>query len=126
MTITSSSILNDGKEHLANMIGNNASSWQYTILGIGNDTSHVASPNNSGLYGTNTTYADCNATYGADYKSIWEFTFNYSSITNHRFGEAVITKNRTEYADNCLARVVYDDIELNLSDTLKISLTVGF
>jgi len=126
MAITSSSILNDGKIHIANMIGNNASSWQYTILGIGNDTSHIASTNNSGLYGANVTYANCNATYEADYKSTWEFSFNYSSITNHKFGEAVIAKNRTEYADNCLARIVYDDIELNISDTLKLSLTVGF
>lgn len=126
VAITTSSILNDGKEHLANMIGNNASSWQYTVLGVGNDTSHIASANNSGLYGTNATYANCNATYEADYKSTWEHTFNYSDITGHKFGEAVITKNQTEYADNCLARIVYNDIELNISDTLKLSLTVGF
>lgn len=128
MAVTSSAILTDGKENLAYGIANVSTFYFYISIGVGNDTAVVAAANNSGLYGgTNTTYATTNGSYLADNKAIWEQTFNYSSLgSNHKFGEAVIAKNASEYADQCLARIVYDDITLNLSDTLKISMTVGF
>lgn len=125
--VTSSAILTDGKENLAYGIANLSNFYPYFSVGVANDTATVAAANNSGLYGSNSTYATTNGSYLADNKAIWEETFNYSSLgSTHKFGEAVIAKNATQYADHCLARIVYDDITLNLSDTLKLSMTVGF
>lgn len=126
--IISSAITNDGKIHMANQISqNNASWWGWNAMGVGNNTNISANENNSGIYGNESFYVSVNATYQADYKSEWEYTFEYNDLTSHKFGEAVITKNLTEFdSDTALARILYDEITLNISDTLKLSITIGF
>lgn len=126
MAITSSSILIDGKENLAYGIANISAFYPYYSVGIGNDTAVVSSTNNSGLYGSNTTYATTNGSYEADSKAVWKQKFDYSSLSGHKFGEAVIAKNATEYADHCLARIVFNSIELNISDSITIEMAIGF
>ena len=58
--ITSSALLTDGKENLAYGIANISTLYTYSCLGAGNDTAVTASENNSGLYGSNSTYASTN------------------------------------------------------------------
>lgn len=126
--VTSSAVANYGKTHLVHQITqNNASWWGWGAMGIGNDTATVGSANNSGIMGNESFYVAVNGSYEADYTAVYKHTFNYSDLTSHTFGEAVITKNVTEFdSDTLLARIVYDDITLNLSDTLSIEMKVAF
>lgn len=124
--ITSSALLTDGKENLAYGIANISTLYSYHSLGCANDTATVASENNSGLYGSNSTYASTNGSYQADNTAVWKQKFDYNSLSGHRFGEAVIAKNASEFADNCIARIVFNSIDLNASDTITISIGVNF
>ena len=128
VAVTSSAITIYGKTHISHQITqNNESWWGWNAMGVGNGTTIVASENNSGITGNESYYVTVNATYQADYSAVYEHTFNYSNLASHKFGEAVITKNLTEFdSDTALARIVFDDITLNLSDVIKINMKVGF
>lgn len=125
--VTSSAILNDGKHHMARIVANTSAYWGYTGIGVGNNTAVNATSGNTKLFGNN-TYATVatNVSYEADYKAVWQHTFNYSDITDHKFSEAVVCKDATTITDSSLARIVYDQITLNLSDTLQITVKVAF
>ena len=123
--ILSSAVTNDGKTHLANMIGNNASSWQYMSMITGNGTT-AAVATDTGAIGNLTGALDTNSSYSADYKSVWKKTWNYSNIENHIYSEALIAKNSSVITNNCLARIVFDPITLNISDSVAITMTLGF
>ena len=126
--VTSSSITEIGKKHLAeHMMGNNNSWWGWIAMSCGNDTSVTGAASNYQLYGNETYCTNETGVYEADYKAKYEHTFNYSDLASHTFGEGGIVKNVTEgNASTILARIVYDDIVLNLSDTMKISMTIAF
>ena len=126
--ITSSAITIYGRTHMAHQISqNNQSWWGWNALGIGNNTNISATENSSGIYGNQSYYCSVNGTYKADYSTEWQHTFSYNDLTSHKFAEAVITKNLTEFDDDtALARILFDEIELNLSDSLKINMVVGF
>ena len=124
--VTSSAILDDGKKHLAESIGNNASYWAYTAMGVGNDT-NAATANDSGIQGNISYYAHVNGSYEASNKAVFVHTFNYSDMgSEHIFREAVVAKNGSESDHNSLARIVYDAITLNLSDQLEITMKINF
>lgn len=124
--VLSSAILKAGKENFAYGTSNISVFYPYLAMGVGNNTAVAASENNSGIYGNESYYASVNASYQADYRGVWEYTFGYTDLPSHIFSEAVIARNKTQYTDYCLARIVFDSITLNLSDTLKVGLTVGF
>lgn len=126
--VTSSAITDIGKKHLSeHMMGDNTSWWGWTAMSCGNDTSISAAASNYQLYGNETYCINETGVYEADFKAKYEHTFNYSNLASHKFGEVAIVKNVTEgNASTILARIVYDDITLNLSDTMKISMTITF
>ena len=127
MAITSSAVLADAKKNIAYGISNISSLYFYSSVGVGNNTAVASAENNSGLYGgVNTTYAATNGSYSADYTAVWKQKFDYNSLSGHRFGEAVVAKNASEFADNCLARIVFNPIDLNASDTITINIGVNF
>ena len=123
--VTSSFILNDGKIHLAHMVTNNNSYWEYKSLGVGNSTI-AALANQSGILGNESFFVTANLSYEADYKAVWSQNFSYGNLSSHKFSEAVVCKNTTELSDNSLCRICYDQISLNTSDTLALTIKVAF
>ena len=126
--VTSSAILASGKNKMATMVGNTSTYWSYGSLGVssGANSSTSASVNNTGLGGNNTYVKDCNVSYEANYKAVWSENFSYSNTTDHKFVDAVICRNESQITDYSLARICYDTITLNTSDSLALTIKVAF
>lgn len=125
MAVLTSAILNAGKENLAYLAINNASSYQYACMGVGDSTAAAVS-NDSGIMGNESHYLTVTPTYEADYKASWVGNFSYGNLPTHIFSEATIAESTTSYLDKSIARIVYDAITLNLSDTLQITIKLNF
>lgn len=126
--VTSSSILADGKNKMARMVGNTSTYWSYGSIGVssGDNSSVAASVNQTGLGGNNTFCKDCNVSFEANYKCVWSENFSYGNTTDHKFVDAVICRNESQITDYSLARLCYDTITLNTSDTLALTIKVAF
>jgi len=74
----------------------------------------------------NTFCKDCNVSYEADYKCSFQENFSYGNTTDHKFVDAVICRNESLITNYGLARIVYDTINLNISDTLQLTVKVAF
>ena len=126
--VTSSSVLADGKTHLARVTGNTSAYWSYGSLAVssGQNSSTAAAVNNTGLGGNQTFCKDCNVSYEANYKCVFSENFSYQNLTDHKFVDAVICRNESQITDYSLARIVYDTITLNTSDNLALTIKVAF
>ena len=123
--VLSSYILNDAKTHLAYSVTNNNTYWKYEGTGVGNSTT-AALANQTGILGNESFFVAQNGSYEADYKALWQHNFSYGNLPTHKFTEAVVCKNATVSADNSLCRLVFDQITLNTSDTLQMTIKVAF
>lgn len=127
MAVLSNAVSNLARINLAYGIINmsNNSYYDYVAMGVGNGTT-AATVNDTDLSGNYSYYAFQNGSYEADYKGVWQRTYNYSDIPNHIYSEAVVCKNASENVGYTLGRMVFDPITLNLSDQLQLTLKLSF
>lgn len=124
--VLTSSVLGDGKTNMAYCVVNNASSYVYSSMAVGNGT-QSAIANDTAIIGNYSYHCDVNGSFVSSYKASWTHTFGYTDMNDsHVFSEAMIIKNATEREGYGLARIVYDPITLNESDTLEIEIRVNF
>jgi len=117
MAVTSSAILNTGKEKVAKILGNidTPDPANYQGMGVGDDDT-AASASDTTLKG-NAIYVSVTPTYEADYKCVWNHDFTYAEIhgtlTADTIKEYCICKNNTEHASGDLfMRGVVDPVVL--------------
>ena len=126
MAVTSSEITNLGRTNLANAcINQNESSFDYVCMGIANGST-VAAKSDTKLVGNESYYVNESGIYEADYKGKWSHIFEYDDLPTHKFGEAGVFKNESEIEDYMLGRIVFDEVILNESDYLEITMRAHF
>ena len=126
MAVTSSEITNLGRTNLAKAcINQNESSYDYLCMGIANGSA-AAAKSDTKLVGNESYYTNVSGVYEASYKAKWVHTFGYGDLPTHKFGEAGVFKNESEAEDYMLGRIVFDEVTLNESDYLEITMRAHF
>lgn len=126
MAVTSSEIVNAARINLAKAcINQNESSYDYFCMGIANGST-VAAKSDTGLVGNESEYVNESGIYEDSYKAKWVHTFGYNDLPSHKFGEAGIFKSTTNTEGYMLGRMVFDEVTLNESDYLEITMRASF
>lgn len=126
MAVSSSEITNLGRANLAKAcINQNESSYDYICMGAANGST-IAAKSDTGLAGNESYYVNESGIYEDSYKAKWIHIFGYNDLPSHKFDEAGIFKNESETDNFMLGRIVFDEVTLNESDYLEITMRASF
>lgn len=127
MAVTSSEITNLARTNIAKSLCHNESeiSYDYYCMGVANGST-VAAKSDTKLVGNESYYTNESGEYESSYKAKWVHVFGYNDLTSHKFGEAGVFKNESETENYMLGRIVFDEVTLNESDYLQVTMRARF